>query len=545
MAMTNKISRRYGKIWLLPFVAVAVGMSLSSPVKSQPQLLMSGIPGQEKFYNHDVLTSHYTENGMKPIWIRGQGAFQPRAEAVVKILEESWTHGLNPTNYKIDEIRILLQSISSKNKMELDLLLSDAVIRYMHDLSSMRGQSMSADAKVKYWRDPISKADILTMVADSADPIAKVREMEPSYALYQSLRKELMHLAALPRDESKPVVTRQSLKPGKSYSQIPAIRAKMGMPAVEKNPEFYDEALAVEVIKIQRSYGIETDGVIGGHTLELINLTNDDKMMQIIANMERLRWINQGRPDRYILVNIPSASLWAVDDGKVALTMPVIVGKTARPTYSFKTEITGVRFNPNWTVPPTIKSKDFLPMLQQDPNALSRKGIKLTYNGRTIDPAAVDWSTVSSREIHRINMVQSPGDDNPLGKVRVIMENPYNIYLHDTNHREMFDKKERNLSSGCIRVSDPEKLADFILDKNQDWSDDSVRKYIDSGRMRDIKTDETIPVYITYQTVWLDTEGRLVYGRDVYGQDRKLVEILKKASAIHIPEIAPKDEISL
>jgi murein L,D-transpeptidase YcbB/YkuD len=125
------------------------------------------------------------------------------------------------------------------------------------------------------------------------------------------------------------------------------------------------------------------------------------------------------------------------------------------------------------------------------------------------------------------------------------MENPYNIYLHDTNHREMFEAGDRTLSSGCIRVSQPEKLADFILNRNEGWSWTGMENMIDSGRMRDVPTAAPLPVYITYQTVWLDSEGRLVYGRDVYGQDAKLVEILKKADAIHIPQAAEKSQISL
>jgi murein L,D-transpeptidase YcbB/YkuD len=169
----------------------------------------------------------------------------------------------------------------------------------------------------------------------------------------------------------------------------------------------------------------------------------------------------------------------------------------------------------------------------------------MIHNGRTIDPAAVDWSTVGSRGLSNISMVQNPGDDNPLGKVRVIMENPYNIYLHDTNHREMFSKYERTLSSGCIRVSQPEKLADFILQKNDKWTWNGMQKMIDSGRMRDVPLENKIPVFITYQTIWLDSQGKLVYGKDVYGQDRKLFNTLKNAGGIHIPQAAEKAEISL
>lgn len=536
---------KFKALWLLPVVAISASFFVPSPVSSQPQLLLSGIPGQENYKNADLLANFYNERGMKAFWVRGTGAFQPRVDAVLKILSESWTHGLNPSQYKVEEIASLLSTLNSGNKMQLEFMVSDAVIRYMDDLSSMRGQRMSADSKLKFWREPVARETILPSLAASHDPVAKMREVEPVTTLYQALRKELMHLASQTVQDTTPVSIRESLKPGKSYPQMAAIRDKMNLPARDKNPDFYDESLAVEVIKLQRDHGLDTNGVIDTETLAHINLTNEDRIMQIIANMERLRWMEQERPDRYVLVNIPSANLWAVDNGEVKLNMPVIVGKTARPTYSFKTEITGVRFNPNWTVPPTIKNEDFLPALQQNPNMLNERGITIKYNGQTVDPLKVDWSTVTKRDLAQVRMVQAPGDDNPLGKIRVIMENPYNIYLHDTNKREMFGKKERELSSGCVRVAEPEKLADFIMGHNKGWDEKRTANLIGSGKMRDIKTDEAIPVYITYQTVWIDTDGRLIYGRDVYGQDRKLVEMLKKSGSIHIPVTTPQPEISL
>lgn len=543
--MSPAKANKFKILWLLPVVAISASFLVPSSVSSQPQLLLSGTPGQERYKNADLLAQFYNEHGMRLIWVRGIGSFQPRIEAVLKILNESWTHGLNPEHYKVTEISSLLPSLNAGNKMELEFMISDAVIRYMDDLSSMRGQRMSADSKLKFWREPVAKETILPSLAAAHDPVAKMRAVEPVTTLYQVLRKELMHLAAQPVQDTAPVAIKGALKPGKTYAQIPAIREKMGMPPRESNPEMYDEALAVEVMSLQRSHGLDTNGVIDAATLAHINVTNEDRMMQIIANMERLRWMEQDRPDRYVLVNIPSANLWAVEGGEVKLDMPVIIGKTARPTYSFKTEITGVRFNPNWTVPPTIKNEDFLPALQSNPNLLNERGIIIKYKGQVVDPLKVDWSTVTKRDLAQVRMIQAPGDDNPLGKVRVIMENPYNIYLHDTNHREMFDKKERELSSGCVRVSQPEKLADFIMGRNEGWDETRTAKLIGSGKMRDIKTDAPIPVYITYQTVWLGTDGRIVYGRDVYGQDRKLIEILQKSGSIHIPKRAETKEISL
>jgi L,D-transpeptidase YcbB len=548
--MTNRAKNNIRKsLWLCLIAATGfyiMPVSVFSET-SHAQASLSGTLDPKSFYDSENLQAFYEQRGMKPVWIRGVSEFQPRVDAVIGILESAWTHGLNPAQYRITEIKDQMKSLNADNRLATDLIISDAVIRYSRDLTGMRGQNKSADSKITYWREPLNTAQILEMVSDAANPIEKLRALEPSHNLYQALRTELVRLTAEPSDaDFKPIKISGPLKPEKSYPQIPAIRARFGLPPAAKEIEnTYDEALAVEVLKLQRAYGFDTNGVIAGRTLAQINMTNEAKIWQILANMERLRWISPGRPDKYVLVNIPSATLWAVEKGETKLEMPVIIGKTARPTYSFKTEITGVRFNPNWTVPPTIKNKDFLPMLQQNPQAFIERGIQIQYNGQIIDPSKVDWSTVTTKHLSQVKMVQNPGDDNPLGKVRVIMENPYNIYLHDTNHREMFDKDERALSSGCIRVSQPEKLADFILSSNDKWSWNGMEKMIDSGRMRDVATKESLPVFITYQTVWLDSEGRLVYGTDVYGQDAKLSKMLKKSGSVHLPQASGKAAISL
>lgn len=546
--MTLKAKTHLKNSVLAALLALSGGMFAFMSVATIPteaHSLTSSLIDPQIFYDAEKINAFYAQREMRPVWIRGAGEFQPRVDGVVKLLEESWTHGLNPETYHVIKIRELMAQRSAANQVDLDMLLSDAAIRYARDLSGMRNKKYVRAEQAAFWRQPLPADDIIDNVIHAADPIAALRSLEPNNNLYNALRRELMTLAASEEPELEKITAKKLIKPGKSDPAIPLIRERFGLTYSGENQTFYDDDLASKVMSFQRDYSLNDDAVIGPDSLAILNRTKMDKMRQIIANMERLRWLDQTRPDRYVLVNIPSANLWAVDKGQVALEMPVIIGKTARKTESFKTMITGVRLNPNWTVPPTIKKADFLPMLRNDPYALSKKGIQLRVNGRNIDPGAIDWNNIGSKQLHNISMVQAPGDDNPLGKVRVIMENPYNIYLHDTNKRDLFDKKERALSSGCIRVSEPEKLAEFLLNKNEGMDHDNMMKLINSGRMRDIPTAESIPVYITYQTIWLDSEGRLIYGRDVYGQDEKLAEMLEKSNSVHIPAPEKIAQISL
>lgn len=424
-------------------------------------VLMAGDLAGKKYDDAEALQLFYAARDYAPAWVRGHGRYQRRAERVLAVLEESWTHGLNPEKYRVAELRALLEKPYGAQRAELELAMSDAVLRYGRDMLGMRLKPDSWEQKPVYWREALTGPQILEQIASSFDPQKSMRDLEPVSRLYQALRQEL--------------------------------------------------------------------AVIGG---EKTDAARQGKIDQILANMERLRWMGDEKPDRYVLVNIPSATLWAVDEGEVALEMPVIVGKPKRPTPSFRTEITGVRFNPNWTVPPTIKKVDFLPMLQEDPYALSYLGIELIDKrgprAVTLDPGQVDWMTISRQEFMNIRMVQAPGENNPLGQFKVEMENPYGIYLHDTNKPEFFEMTDRALSSGCVRVADPEGLSAFLLKGNKDWSAGKMAKIVASGRMRDIKVESSLPVYIVYQTVWQDAEGRVVFGPDVYGRDGRLAASLRK-----------------
>ncbi|MCK5375271.1 MAG: L,D-transpeptidase family protein, partial [Alphaproteobacteria bacterium] len=263
----------------------------------------------------------------------------------------------------------------------------------------------------------------------------------------------------------------------------------------------------------------------------------ENKFRQIIVNMERLRWISNAKPKRFVVVNIPSERLWAVDDGKPRFTMPVAVGSAKRQTVPFVTEIYGVRFNPSWTVPETIKKEDIWPQLRENPNYLSGKGMELIRGAGaeavTLDPTSIDWRDIDESQLMAFNMVQIPGDHNSLGRIRILMSNAYGIYLHDTNDKSVFSRYERAVSSGCVRMSDPKKLALFILEGNQDWrGKEELETILSTNKTKDVYTNVRVTVYLLYYTLWLGPKHLIIYGRDIYGRDVRLWEELKKLDEI-------------
>ena len=493
-----------------------------------------------KFADGKALKEFYEQRGGQPLW-----ADYGQARLALTVLDQSWTQGLNPENYHVKELHALLDDSTRFRTEEAraDVILSDAIVRYGHDVSGMRIDPATIDQRAIYWRQPEKAADILKTVGASPEPAKTVAALAPHDTLYLSLRKEMERISQESGDYDRLL----PMNFGKGYfhprshsASVPVLRARLG---VKYDPRygsetFYDDKLGSAVMFFQRQHNIKPDGIIGGKTLALLNQTRRDRMEQLVVNFERLRWLDQQIPKRYVLVNIPSQTLWAVDDGKISVKMAVVVGKPERPTKAFRAEITGIRFNPTWTVPPSIKVKDMLPKLQEDPQSLSDKGIEFVHNGASIDPASIDWQNISKGELNRIRMVQSAGKHNALGRIRVLMPNEYDIYLHDTNHPEFFNLVERTASSGCIRLSQPEQMARFVLAKNAGWSEKKMKDLLAKGRTAEVAVPAKFPVYVLYQTVWEDTDGNLIYGPDVYGEDKKLLKALSTINGYALPKSA-------
>lgn len=499
------------------------------------------------FADGPALARFYDGRGGETLWIDPRGTTHPKAAAALQVFEQAWTHGLNPETYHASRLIPLMEAATPAEKARLELLVSDGLVRYAHDLTGLRFSAKALNLDPVSWRKPMAADEALALLdAAGNDVQAGFDRLAPQDTLYNHLRQELIALAQSPDrayEHALPIILRNGiLRPGAVDSAVPSLRARLGVAhdPLDGTERRYDDRLAKEVMIFQRRNGLDADGAIGPKTLEILNRTTRQKMDQIVVNMERLRWLSPEKPDKYILVNIPSATLWAVENGEVVAQMPVIVGRPERPTKSFITEISGMRFNPKWTVPPTIKAKDFLPKLVEDPYYLHNKGIEVSQivDGvrYTLDSTAIDWSTITRRDLNTLRMVQRAGDDNALGRYRVLMENPYDIYLHDTNTPSLFNKSDRAISSGCIRMAKPEAIARFILKGNKGWNDGRMNNILAGGKTSEISAAERIRVYILYMTIWQDDQGNLVYGPDIYKQDRRLLEHINARNAYHIPD---------
>lgn len=470
-----------------------------------------------------ALESFYRARGLDMVWFRS-GRLTRQGKDVIKALDGAKGHGFDPDQrYRLSEIRDLVHAKhADKAIQKADFMMSAALYAYLSDLN---GGDIGAQAF----------EDVVALRAIGA----AVDGYIPDDRLYKMLMIGLEERQGLGIEPvQKLTFGRRFLRPGRPHPSVPELRVRLadrGFPSTLEagaDPFLYAGSLIDAVKAFQETKGEKTDGVIGPDTLALINRGVEDEIAQIVTNMQRLRDMRRDRraPKR-VEVSIAEYRLQAFLGGDVAMDMPVIVGKPKRQTVSFETEIRGVRFNPGWTVPDTIKKEDYLPKLVQDPTYLQSKNIRIlsdwTGDAQEVDPTSIDWASLSEGELKAMRMFKPAGRSNPLGQIRVLMHNPYDIFIHDTNSPRLFTRAKRAYSSGCIRVAEPIALTNFLFNSaKKNWDDSKAEYYLNRGRTADILLDERIPVHLDYLTAWLDDDGALVLGQDVYSLDRPVAESL-------------------
>jgi murein L,D-transpeptidase YcbB/YkuD len=279
------------------------------------------------------------------------------------------------------------------------------------------------------------------------------------------------------------------------------------------------------VKRFQQRHGLEADGRVGPDTRKALNIPVAEKIRQIRINMERWRWMPRTLGPRYLMVNMTGFELYLIDDNTSVLTMPVIIGKAYRATPSFSGRIGYIEYNPYWTVPSNMTIEDYVPQLIRDASILKKKSMKLYRgwgaNAEEVDPETVNWSKLNVTHFPYW-LRQDPGPGNALGRIKFLFSNPYEIYLHGTPDKYLFDRVVRTFSSGCIRVKDPVRLAAYLLDDGSLQTEEEILANIHLGSNQGVTLPEAVPIYLVYWTAWVGREGEMNFRRDIYGRDKLL-----------------------
>jgi murein L,D-transpeptidase YcbB/YkuD len=283
----------------------------------------------------------------------------------------------------------------------------------------------------------------------------------------------------------------------------------------------YTPRLENAVKAFQRSRGIRVDGAVGPNTLERMNETPEQLVELLTLNLERARWLPQDFAPRFLLVNIADFTVSAYEDERKAFSMRTVVGTRYDQTPTFADEMEYVVGNPYWNIPESIMVEEIAPKQAENPGYLRSKNMEVvegwTVDAEPIDASMIDWADVDGSEDWRVR--QRGGPTNSLGLIKFIFPNEYAVYLHDSPAESLFDRPDRTFSHGCIRVEEPAKLAEWVLEGTGYGSAGAVERLLASGEREQIFLEENLPVYITYMTAWPGDDGRVRFVEDVYGRD--------------------------
>ena len=343
---------------------------------------------------------------------------------------------------------------------------------------------------------------------------------------YYWLRKQLVQYDSLSKAEpwSQVVYPDRALRIGDTDSILLAIGKSLflhGDLDSMHSTILFDSTLHEGAVRFQKRHGLTLDGVLGKKFYEALNVSVEARIEQILINMERSRWMPSDYPQRYLIVNIPDFNLYAYDKGIQIWNMNVVVGKEIHETVSFSGEMRNVVFNPYWVVPPGILYDEIIPGIIKNASYLSSHNMEMINgSGKVIASSSVDWKKYTKSGFP-YTIRQKPGASNSLGKVKFLFPNSHNIYLHDSPSRSLYKAEKRAFSHGCVRLSDPEKLANYVLEP-EGWTPERVKKALLPGKESWVKLENKLPVYIVYFTAWVENDGQLHFRNDVYHRDEKL-----------------------
>ncbi|HEV7621679.1 MAG TPA: L,D-transpeptidase family protein, partial [Flavisolibacter sp.] len=301
---------------------------------------------------------------------------------------------------------------------------------------------------------------------------------------------------------------KKSMKKGASLPGIVILKRRLqisgDMPGKDTT-QLFDDALENGIRSFQSRMGYTPDGIVTATLIKDLNVPVQKRIEQLLINMGRMRWMTTEPSGQLIVVNIPEFVLHVYEGKNKAFDMNVVVGKDGHNTTIFTGNLNQIVFSPYWNVPPSIVQKEIIPGLRKNPNYLEDHNMEQT-------------GTEDGLPVIR----QKPGEDNSLGKVKFLFPNSFNIYFHDTNAKSLFSKDKRAYSHGCIRISEPEKMANYLLRNNPEWTPDRINEAMNSGQEQFVKLNKQVPVLITYYTAWVDEKGQLNFRDDIYSHDKAL-----------------------
>jgi len=544
---------------------------------------LKGVSPKAGEWQLDALKKFYQHRDYVTIWLEEDGSWKRDIKHFAEALQQADKEGMNSADYQFFKVANQTRAAQTPQALALhEVQMTNALLHYIRDLSVGRAHPSREFPLLFLMSQKRNYATILESIlkhSDAGDIDTAFRELAPNHEDYAKLRAVLARYKSLQSqiDNWPAIETAGLIRLGESDARLPEIRRRMQLLGrlkgqqdifdnlVQKTKEeikselkdeqatvaklvtphakemaeanlpdnptwIYDKVTEKAIRRFQEMSGSAVDGVIGPQTIAELNTPVKDRILQIELSMERWRWLPESLGNKYVLVNIAGFYTEAVENGNVVVRSPVIVGKVAHQTPAFSSYITNVKFYPDWSVPASIAKRYVLGKIQDNPQVIQTLGYEIYEGNELLDWTGVDIQALNKSNFPPYRFRQKPGPHNALGMVRFSIKNDYSIYLHDTPDHSLFSQDNRALSFGCIRVQKSEDMAVFLLDGNSDISADAVRqKFTAIGT--DLKSEfhfltEKIPAHLVYMTAWIDPQGDVKFGQDIYGRDVKLAKSL-------------------
>ena len=502
---------------------VSAFASFSQEIQSKELSLRSALKSSlGEFYKMgDPISLFYFERNYEPFWIENR----KRLESLSRSLSEAGSHGLPEYRYPLGELKEAIFEDDPTQKAKLELMATEAFLLFAQDISGGILKPNMIDANINVDPQRREASELLASLTEIFDVSSFFENLFPRSNEYEYLVGELRRMRDILRNGSwgDPVPSGTTLQIGMTHEHVPFLRkrlSKMGYPVSQTNQRLFDEQLDASVKKFQEYHGLNPDGVFGKRSIEAINVSPKTRLVQVLVNLERMRWNNQDRGTEYVSVNQANFYAYFKSGNKKVWESRVVIGLPSNQTAEFNDTMTHMVVNPTWHVPKSIAVDEYLPLIQKDSNFLVDNEMVLMVRGTDtiIDSSLIDMQAFTPDNFPFL-IKQIPSNINALGMVKFMFPNKFSIYMHDTPMKELFFKDERTFSHGCIRLQEPFEFAYSLL-RNQVV--DPVNKFQEILKKEEetyINLSRNIPVYITYRTAFFDDFGQVHYRADVYGRD--------------------------
>jgi murein L,D-transpeptidase YcbB/YkuD len=475
-----------------------------------------------------IYQQFYASNNYNAVWVHEDG-LSSISQQFLQVLDSLQYDALSPEKYYYTNLKERTKTIENEKNIDsiiqFELDMTNSFFTASKDLALGSKRLMNLNKEWKNTNDTLfSESVLLKKCVDGMSVTEAFESNRPNHPWYKKFKEEYCKLLNISSSVSVSEITdlQDSIAIGFNSPSVAILRKKMhhevGVP-LDTISTIWTEDILDAVKRFQFKNQIKQTGKIDTNTLTALKTEKEDKIKKIALNMERLRWMRHEFKQPFIWVNVPKMELDYYDKDLVEFNMRVVVGKTSRKTPTLDAKIENIVFSPPWNVPETIMKQEIIPGISRRGGSyLSRRGLKATDSrGRPVNP-----SVINSSNFRRFNISQAPGYRSSLGEVKFNMPNPWAIYLHDTPHREDFVKSYRAYSSGCIRVHKPKEFAEFLIQDTSLYSYNKIDSICKMRRTISLPMKREINVHIVYLTNAIDSNGNIMYLKDVYGWDKNM-----------------------